>query len=310
MRALALVALVASATPRVVFQREAQAGPPGPRTVTLTTTPPPQTTTTTTTTTSVVLQAASPLYPTEQSNHPQFTIVADPTLEPGRLRNFIPVPSKIEAAVLRYGPTGPPDPGHGIDHGCVWQPGFYGCDCKQVMGACQEATLECEVALQKEEMASPDAARRHYMATFDRPLLNAVQRTGLRGRTPTAGDPGYQSGQEYKYGFPVPGYPWGQTDFASKLKKLGEDRELPNEFGHQLFEDPPDWDNLMRGKCTLEEMQAIESCMSYFHGCHDNFSRMKDWRENVESEAADALQSRLGGFGGSPSWGVGASGGT
>ena len=34
---------------------------------------------------------------------------------------------------------------------------------------------------------------------------------------------------------------------------------MPAEFGHQLFEDPPDWDSLIRGKCTLEEMQAIQS---------------------------------------------------
>jgi len=308
---LTLVAL-ASATPRVVFQSaekiawaDALFGPPGPRKVKLTTTPAPTTTTTTTTTTSVELIKASPSYPEAVSHEPQFTVEADPTLEPGRLRNFVPVPSAVEAAVLRYGPTGAPDRGSGVDHGCVWQPGFYGCDCKDVMAGCQEASLSCEVALQKEEMASPDAARRHFMATFDNQLLNAVQKRTLRGRAP-----GYVAGADYKPGFPVAGYPWGQTDFTSKLKALGADHRMPAEFGHQLFEDPPDWDSLIRGKCTLEEMDAIQSCLSYFHGCHSNFVAMRDWRTNAEQEAADAVRLRLGGFGGSPSWGVGASAGT
>jgi len=310
-RWIALAALLVSATPRVVFQHvEARhGGPPGPRKVQLTTTPPPATTTTTSTT--VELLAASPMYPTQVDTGPKFVMVPDPTLEPARPANYVPVPTAVEATVLRYGPTGAPDRDDGIDHGCVWQPGFYGCDCKEIMAGCQEATLACEVALQKEEMASPDAARRHFMATFDRPYLNAVQRhSKLRGQNP-ANDMtgGYEAGTDYKPGFPIAGYPWGQTDFTSQLKALGKEHTMPAEFGHQLFEDPPDWDSLIRGKCTLEEMQAIQSCLSYFHGCHDNFVRMKDWREHTESEAADAVRLRLGGFGGSPSWGVGASAG-
>merc|ERR1719197_1264643 len=153
--------------------------------------------------------------------------------------------------------------------------------------------------------------------------MNALQTkrfaSRLRGRRqPTdSGEPtdfnAYSAYMNYEpgdyEGFPVKGYPWGKTDFFSKLSKLGEDKPMPAEFGHQLFEDPPDWDSLIRGKCTLEEMKAIQSCLSYFHGCHDNFVRMKDWREHTESEAADAVRLRLGGFGGSPSWGVGASAG-
>jgi hypothetical protein len=93
---------------------------------------------------------------------------ADPTLSPDRPKNFNAIPTEAEAKVLRFGPTPIPDVGEGLEHGCVWEPGFYGCDCKEITLGCKEASNACEVALQREEMAAPEAAKREFMASFDR----------------------------------------------------------------------------------------------------------------------------------------------
>jgi hypothetical protein len=228
---------------------------------------------------------------------------ADPTLSPDRGKNFVPLPSEAESTFMRFGPTPPPDRGSGMEHGCVWQPGFYGCDCKEIITGCREASQTCEMELQKEEMTAPEAARRHFMATFDRTDLNVLQ-TKLRGRQPTASGTAYDASTAYNtftgpkegVGFPVDGYPWGKTDFLSKLAKMGEEPQMPNDFGHQLFDDPPDWESVIRGKCTLEEMKAIESCMSYFYGCHKNYEQMHAWRTNAVAVTDRYVKERLQGF--------------
>jgi hypothetical protein len=264
-----------------------------------------------TTTTSTTLPPASAYpypypYPKSEDTASMY-LKADPTLSPDRPKNYNAIPSEAEAKVARFGPTEQPDVGHGLEHGCVWEPGFFGCDCKEISLGCNEATKACEVALQREEMAAPEAAKREFMASFDRTEMNALQ-TGrsagrLRGTASTSSreEPtdmdAYSAYMNYvpgdHEGFPVKGYPWGKTDFFSKLKKLGEERTMPGEFGHQLFEDPPDWENVIRGKCTLEEMKAIESCLSYFHGCHENFERMHEWRLNTVSDTDRYLDERV-----------------
>jgi hypothetical protein len=236
---------------------------------------------------------------------------ADPTLSPDRPKNFNAIPTEAEAKVHRFGPTPQPDVGEGLEHGCVWEPGFFGCDCKEITLGCNEATQACEVALQREEMAAPEAAKREFMASFDRTEMNALQTSSsfmgrLRGKRQEPTDfNAYSAYMNYvpgdHTGFPVKGYPWGKTDFFSKLKQLGEESPMPAEFGHQLFEDPPDWENVIRGKCTLEEMKSIESCLSYFHGCHENFMRMHEWRLHTVSETENYLDERLNG--GSSTWG-------
>lgn len=256
----------------------------GPRTVTLTEAP----LVTTTTTTTLPPASAYPYpypYPKAEDTASMY-LKADPTLSPDRPKNFNAIPSEAEAKVLRFGPTPPPDVGEGLEHGCVWEPGFYGCDCKEITMGCNEASQACEVALQKEEMAAPEAAKREFMASFDRTEMNALQTkrfaSRLRGRQEPTDFNAYSAYMNYEpgdhEGFPVKGYPWGKTDFFSKLSKLGAEKPFPAEFGHQLFEDPPDWDNVIRGKCTLEEMKSIESCLSYFHGCYANFKQMHEWR--------------------------------
>merc|ERR1719321_2420332 len=268
----------------------------GPRTVTLTEAP----LVTTTTTTTLPPASAYPYpYPYPKSKDAaSMYLKADPTLSPDRPKNFNAVPSEAEAKVARFGPTPLPDVGHGLEHGCVWEPGFFGCDCKEITLGCNEATKACEVALQREEMSAPEAAKREFMASFDRTEMNALQTKRLRGRRDDPTDMhafsayvNYVPGDHA--GFPVKGYPWGKTDFYSKLAKLGAENPMPSEFGHQLFEDPPDWESVIRGKCTYEEMLAIESCLSYFHGCHDNFLRMRDWRLNTVSETDKYLDERV-----------------
>jgi hypothetical protein len=258
---------------------------------------------TTTTTTTLPPASAYPYpYPYPRSKDAaSMYLKADPTLTPDRPKNFNVIPTEVEAKVLKFGPTPPPDVGEGLEHGCVWEPGFYGCDCKEITLGCNSASQACEVALQREEMAAPEAAKREFMASFDRTEMNALQtgsRARLRGKREEPTDfNAYSAYMNYvpgdHTGFPVKGYPWGKTDFFSKLKKFGEDKPMPAEFGHQLFEDPPDWENVMRGKCTLEEMKAIESCLSYFHGCHENFMRMHEWRLNTVSETERYLDERV-----------------
>jgi len=56
------------------------------------------------------------------------------------------------------------------------------------------------------------------------------------------------------------------------------------EFGWRIFNEGPDWGSVLRGKCTVEEMDGLEQCLSYFWACDQNRKRLEKWSEATTRE--------------------------
>lgn len=208
----------------------------------------------------------------------------EPTLSPARPRNYSPMRSPAETEVYLFGPTPPPERGHGIMHGCVWQPGFYKCDCVEQKDACEEASLDCEVQVQKLEMVSPDAAVERQKAQMELPRWTALtQQTTADGSRDAKQPFDYpeSAAEQALLKFPIPGYGGGSTDFVSKLNAQSTDATMPSEFGYRLFSDRPDWDSIAMGACSQNVMKELKSCLIYFRSCYKNLQRLNEWHDST-----------------------------
>eukprot|EP00397_Hematodinium_sp_SG-2012_P051701 GEMP01060743.1.p1 GENE.GEMP01060743.1~~GEMP01060743.1.p1 ORF type:complete len:237 (+),score=60.45 GEMP01060743.1:58-768(+) len=197
---------------------------------------------------------------------PMQVLPAEPTLSPQRRRNYSPVRSPLEQRHEEQGPELPPE------RDCMRTPALSMCGCQDMIHACQRATLNCDKMLQDSEVEMDEADRRNYALHFDHPLLNTLQMNS-KSQAPSAGcQKCFQEISDTR-----------KVDLRP-LSFLEKNAPIVAKVGYRIFVESPDWESVMRGKCTIGEMSGLQDCMSYYWACDDNRERIRKWMKNMKRE--------------------------
>merc|ERR1719409_2581070 len=62
-----------------------------------------------------------------------------------------------------------------MHHGCLWQPGFHGCTCKEIISACGKAAHMCDQELEELTGRVAQTSEYNLRLQLDHPLLNTLQ---------------------------------------------------------------------------------------------------------------------------------------
>lgn len=219
-----------------------------------------------------------------------------PTLQPDRFENFQTVESPLEKQYAMYGPTLPPP------RDCVRTPGISMCECKEMIAACHEEAYKCDMGLKGLSREAPKVIRDNYQSKFAHPLLNTLAlHSSLRKQPATLPQGEKRASEKCRQCFVQAAHdlPHNDESQASMLLQAGDFRQphhhwrsapegpltvQPEEFGWRIYDEGPDWDAVLRGVCTPEEMQGLEECLSYFWSCDANRMRIQNWMANTKKE--------------------------
>jgi hypothetical protein len=171
-----------------------------------------------------------------------------PTSEPPL--SGVPEPSEIEKTVMRDGPTLPPEIGTNMQHGCLWQPGFFGCTCNHIIGACGKAAHVCDVELEELTAKVPQTSEYNLRLQLDHPLLNTLQVSDSNTPMPYAGN--------------IP----------------------PEQFDWRLFHEAPPSEATMTGTCTPADIEHYQKCLRYFQACYKSYDELQTWTDGVNAKIA------------------------
>merc|ERR1719375_1563300 len=113
-----------------------------------------------------------------------------------------------------------------MHHGCLWQPGFHGCTCKEIISACGTAAHTCDAEL--EELTGKVAQTSEYnlRLQLDHPLLNTLQVGASNTPMPYDGN--------------IP----------------------PEQFDWRIFDESPPPEATMAGECTPADIAHYQKCLS------------------------------------------------
>lgn len=182
----------------------------------------------------------------------------EPTLSPRRRRNYTPVIS----------PTEKQHEEDGADiqqRDCVRTPALSMCNCVEMINACRVATVECDDMLMDSQEHMDKAERQNYVSKFDHPLLNTLQMPSPRCQ---------KCFQQISK----------SADWSERPPSFLQNAPTTAEFGYRIFDESPDWQSIMRGRCTLSEIQGLQECLSYFWACDGNRERIRNYLKNTERE--------------------------
>jgi hypothetical protein len=161
----------------------------------------------------------------------------------------VPGPSDLEKTVMENGPTLPPEIGTRMQHGCLWQPGFFGCTCEQIMGACGKAAHVCDAELEELTAAVPETSEYNLRLQLDHPLLNTLQ-VSKASNTP--------------------------MPYAGNIP--------PEQFDWRLFHEAPPSEATMTGTCTPADIEHYQKCLRYFQACYKSYDELQTWTEGVHAK--------------------------
>jgi len=156
-------------------------------------------------------------------------------------------------------PTYPPELPTGMHHGCVWQPGFYQCECPEIISACGTASAMCDKKLEELTSHVGQLSEYNLRLNIDHPLLNTMQVQKAPFLTPHGGED-----------TPIP--------FAGNVP--------PEQFDWRLFNEAPPPEATMSGICTPSDVDHYMKCLMYFQSCYASVDSLEGWQTRVVSSVA------------------------
>ncbi|CAD7923110.1 unnamed protein product [Amoebophrya sp. A120] len=245
-----------------------------------------------------------------------------PVSEPPRKAAFTPVksPEEVKHAqqqVLNGGSSAASlataGPGS-FERDCVRKPTISGCDCKEMIAACNTQRDECLHTVDyyingatgsgsSSSATSPTAVKQAlFRAKFDHPLTNtlllqmfekrAAKASSKQGRVNytrrTNSNSSFQTNAQKKSRHFYTGRSTTSTSSATVARIHGtpDNESTPNNFASRVFHEDVDFSKVKtRGKCSEAEMNGLDRCLAMFWQC--------DRLEGQMSASADAQAENL-----------------